>query len=149
VRLQSPQSGNLGVVLCLCQCAMSPHTTDIQPVIEGILESDGVIRCREVDSSAEEDRRRGWCGVRRPGCVDPTVLQALADESVLSLQISSESVPCRPREEFSLKVARFLGRRRARGQPTPFGIDGEVSEETYVQFSARRDRQNPVRMGRI
>jgi hypothetical protein len=128
---------------------MSLHTTDIQPVIEGTLEPDGVIHCREVDFSAEEDPRRVWSGIRRPGCVDPTVLQALADESLLSLQISSESVPCGPREEFSLKVERFLGRRRASGEPIPFGIDGEVSEETYVQFSTRRDQQRPVRVGRI
>jgi len=125
---------------------MSPHTTDMQPVIEGILEPDGVIHCRAIDRREGTDRRSAWCGIRRPGCVDPTVLRALADESVLSLQISSESVPSGPREEFSLKIERFLGRGRASGRPAPLGTAWEAPAETYIQFTTHRDRQHPDRV---
>jgi len=125
---------------------MSPHTTDMQPVIEGILEPDGVIHCRAVDRREGADRRSAWCGIRRPGCVDPTVLQALADESVLSLQISSEAVPGGPREEFSLKIERFLGTGRARGRSAPLGSAPEVPAATYIRFTTHRERGHPVRV---
>jgi hypothetical protein len=115
---------------------MSSNTTVLQ-TIDGVLDPDGVIRCHGLGFSTEEDRANVWCGVGAPGCMDPTVLQALADESVLSLQISSESGRGDPRNEFSWEVQRFVGGQRANRASTRFESDGEVSEETRMRFATR------------
>jgi hypothetical protein len=90
---------------------MSSHTAIVPQVIDGVLDPDGVIRCHDLGFSADQDRANVLHGVRAPGCMDPTVLQVLADESVLSLQISSESGRCDLRDEFSLNMRRIAGRR--------------------------------------
>jgi hypothetical protein len=118
---------------------MNSYNPDIEQVIDGVLEADGVIRCHEVNFSAQEGpiASRGG-GVSHSGCLDPTVLQALSDQSILSLQISSESSRGGTDGGFALKVERFVPRRRASRSPAWWEAAGAVSEETCIQFATHR-----------
>jgi hypothetical protein len=68
--------------------------------------------------------------------MDPTAPQVLAEQSVLSLQISSESGQCDPQSELAPKVELSAGGRRADRAAKRFESDREVPEEACFRLAA-------------